>query len=1160
MFRKISRSLPLFLIIFFTPVLNGQTSLDEIISDMALPHEGRPHGVPVEFDWGTGPRSGAEAPPESWDAAIAWGQLYEWVEGNPATNTRVQIRDLELYYLSRTDRKWHLLQSAVLVEGAAYVEDFAGDVNQPADIRNEADGSLSVTAGEGYNFHFWPKEGRINYPENDVMGCYATVRARLVLDDPEGPDDRDSAGYVMSVGGDWWESLTAVWDNWTTNADMGIGRFRFVTRNWKSFNMITLPEDTVRKYPPPFHTAGPYDLKPYQDTSLTVEARVEDLLWRMTLKEKAGQMTQASWSSVNPTSDMKTWFLGSLLNGGGGAPANNTPVGWADLYDGFQDLALDTRLGIPYLYGTDAVHGHNNLRGAVIFPHHIGMGCTRNEALAEEAARITAFEVAATGVDWTFAPCITVPRDERWGRSYEGFSEDPELVSRLGAAEVRGFQGDSLSDPATILACAKHYVGDGGTTGGDDQGNTILSEEELRRIHLPPYIDAVSEGVGTVMASYSSWNGEKLHGHKYLLTNVLKEELGFEGFIVSDWAGINQLPGDYTSDVETSINAGIDMVMVPDNYRDFINALVSLVNEGRVSWERIEDANRRILTRKFEMGLFESPYTDRAMAQQVGSPEHRQVARQCVRESLVVLKNKNRILPLAKDDAHIHLAGKSADNLGYQCGGWTISWQGGSGDITEGTTILEAVRDVADGVVTYTEAGYSAEADGAKVAVVVIGETPYAEGNGDRSDLGLDQGDIDAVRSLYQNGFKVVTVLISGRPLLLEKIWHYSDAVIAAWLPGTEGTGITDLLFGDHQPSGKLSFTWPAGMEQIPINIGDTLYEPFLPYGFGTDTFALPLPADPPVPFSAATGQDGASVEITFDKPMQVPLSPLVDLSINNAPSAVENISLKIGDPNTLVLSPDRELSSQDLIRVSSPGGIEAEDGSVSEAFSLLALNDIVQYLAVPGRIEAEAYSSMSGIQTEPCTDEGGGLNVGYIEAGDYMVYRVDIAEPGVYSIDFRVASQSNGGAMKLQIAGGSSWTDLQAISFDATGGWQEWVTVTDTASLPAGRQSLRLFATKEGFNVNWFELTPWNDVYNGQDKVQIRLNAWPNPVEGTLYLSADINVPIRYSVCDATGKRCAGGTFRNSCAVDGTSWGKGLYIIQFDTGNNLFFMKIIVR
>ncbi len=334
----------------------------------------------------------------------------------------------------------------------------------------------------------------------------------------------------------------------------------------------------------------------YLNPDLPVDDRVDDLLSRMTLDEKVGQMTQADHRAVSDLEDVKTYYLGSILSGGGSDPASgNGAEQWTDLYDAFQQKALETSLGIPILYGIDAVHGHSNVTGAVIFPHNIGMGATRNTRLVEQASRITAIEIAATGIDWTFAPCVAVPRNERWGRTYEGFGETPDLVSSMGAAAVKGFQNDSLDSSTSIVACAKHYVGDGGTTDGYDQGNTELTEEELRAIHLPGYIAAIENDVKTIMASYNSWNGQKLHGHSYLLTDVLKEELGFEGFVVSDWAAIDQLPGDYQSDVQTSINAGIDMVMVPNNYIEFFTTLKTLVDQNKISINRINDAVERIL-------------------------------------------------------------------------------------------------------------------------------------------------------------------------------------------------------------------------------------------------------------------------------------------------------------------------------------------------------------------------------------------------------------------------------------------------------------------------------------------------------------------------------------------------------------------------------------
>lgn len=571
----------------------------------------------------------------------------------------------------------------------------------------------------------------------------------------------------------------------------------------------------------------------YKNPKYSIDGRVNDLILRMTLTEKIGQMIQIDRGFLEKESDIKDYFIGSILSGGGSSPSPNEPSAWADMVDNFQQQAVSTRLGIPLIYGIDAVHGHNNVHGAVIFPHNIGMGCTRNPELVQQAARVMAREVAGTGIRWTFSPCIAVVRNERWGRTYEGFGETPELAGMMAEAAVRGYQGNDLSDNTSILACAKHYLGDGGTTDGHDQGNTEVDEATMRRLHLPGYISAVNAGTGSIMASYNSWNGEKLHGNQYWLTTVLKEELGFEGFLVSDWSGIDQLPGDFASDIETAVNAGIDMVMLPQRYKEFMLTTLDLVNQGKISIKRIDDAVSRILRMKFALGLFESPFTDRSLTGTIGCQEHRNVARECVRQSLVLLKNENSTLPIADSVTHIHVAGKNADNLGHQCGGWTISWGGGSGNITIGTTILEAIRQRAE---TGTQVTFSSDglgAGNADVAIAVIGETPYAEGNGDRSDLSLSAEDISTVINLRSFGIPTVVVLISGRPMILDNLMLYSDAIIAAWLPGTEGQGVADVLFGDFVPTGKLSHTWSRSMSQIPINYGDIDYDPLFEYGFG---------------------------------------------------------------------------------------------------------------------------------------------------------------------------------------------------------------------------------------------------------------------------------------------------------------------------------------
>jgi beta-glucosidase len=505
----------------------------------------------------------------------------------------------------------------------------------------------------------------------------------------------------------------------------------------------------------------------------------------------------------------------------------------------YRSWALKTRLRIPLLYGIDAVHGHNNVDGAVIFPHNIGLGATRNAALVEQAERVVQEEVAGTGIQWAFAPCVAIARNERWGRTYESFGESADLVSKLGAAAIRGFQGAQLSDRSLVLACAKHFLADGGTANGVDQGDAMCDEATLRKVFLAPYVAAIQAGVGSIMVSYSSWNGTKMHGNKYLLTDVLKGELGFKGFLISDWAAIDQLSPDYKSDVASSINAGLDMVMIPNgpgaanNYVEFINDVKELVKEGKIPQSRIDDAVGRILRIKFQMGLFGKTRTDPELTAAVGSAAHRKVARECVRQSLVLLKNAHHALPLSKNVRHLCVMGQAADDLGIQCGGWTISWQGQPGPIIHGgTTILAAIRKTVapDAKVSYSAVGESE--GGADAVLVVIGEMPYAEKNGDRQDLRLSDKDIALISKARETGAPVITVLVSGRPLILDAALELSDAVVAAWLPGTEGQGVADVLFGDYKPTGKLPRAWPVDNQQLSAE-GQGGQKPLFPYGFG---------------------------------------------------------------------------------------------------------------------------------------------------------------------------------------------------------------------------------------------------------------------------------------------------------------------------------------
>ncbi len=584
----------------------------------------------------------------------------------------------------------------------------------------------------------------------------------------------------------------------------------------------------------------------YKQADAEVAERVEDLLTHMTLAEKVGQMTLVEKNSIREE-DLTDVFIGGLLSGGGGYPrAGNSPEAWAEMVDGFQGYALDSHLGIPLIYGVDAVHGHSNLVGAVIFPHNIGLGAANDPALTEEIGRVTALEMAATGIYWNYAPGVMVPQDIRWGRTYEGYSEDPDRVAALGAAYLQGLQSPDLLSTNTVIGTPKHYVGDGGTAWGSsktgdyqiDQGVTEVDEAVLREIHLPPYQAAIEAGARSIMISFSSWGGEKMHGQEYLITDVLKGELGFTGFVVSDWGGIDQVDPDYYQAVVRAINAGIDMNMVPHQYLRFINTLTEAVEAGDMPMSRIDDAVRRILTVKFEMGLFEQPFSQPELINLVGSAEHRALARDAVAKSLVLLKNEGELLPLSDEVSQIFVAGSAADDIGIQSGGWTIEWQGKTGSITPGTTVLEGIQEAAgEGVtVEYSRAGLFAgdPASPDAVCLGIVGELPYAEGRGDSPSLNLPPGENRVLRRLEEDCRRLIVILVSGRPLIITDDLEKWDGLVAAWLPGSEGAGVADVLFGQVPFSGTLPYTWPATTDQIPL--GSSTDPPLFPYGFGLET------------------------------------------------------------------------------------------------------------------------------------------------------------------------------------------------------------------------------------------------------------------------------------------------------------------------------------
>jgi len=568
----------------------------------------------------------------------------------------------------------------------------------------------------------------------------------------------------------------------------------------------------------------------YKKADAPVADRVADLLSRMTILEKIGQMTQIEKGSLK-TGDVALLFLGSVLSGGGGSPAQNTAADWADMVDTFQNEALSTRLGIPILYGVDAVHGHNNLKNATIFPHNIGLGAAGDADLVRRIGAATALETAATGILWNFAPCVAVALDPRWGRTYESYGQDPALVSTLGTAYIEGYQAPVPGLETRTAATAKHFLGDGATVWGSarkdnfriDQGDARGDEMFLRSVLLPPYEAAVKAGVRTVMVSFSSWNGVKMHGQKELITGLLKGALGFSGLVVSDWGGIDQVSPDYQQAVVTAINAGIDLNMVPYDARAFIAVMEKAVTAGDIPTARIDDAVGRILRVKFEMGLFESPRANRDLALSIRSSEHLALAREAVAKSLVVLRN-DKVLPLSKNVKKIYVAGNAADDLGIQCGGWTLDWQGKAGNNTGGTTILAGIREKIGGAeIVFDAYGRFESVDPGAVCVLAVGETPYAEGVGDSETLAFKPGVADIIDRVTSRFDTVILVTVSGRPLVLDGPSLSADALVAAWLPGTEGGGVADILFGDVRPTGRLSFDWPASVGGKPL----------FPAGFG---------------------------------------------------------------------------------------------------------------------------------------------------------------------------------------------------------------------------------------------------------------------------------------------------------------------------------------
>ena len=574
-------------------------------------------------------------------------------------------------------------------------------------------------------------------------------------------------------------------------------------------------------------------------------AFVEEVLSEMTLEEKVGQTIMADLDFIKP-SDLKRYPIGGILNGGNTSPNGNQRAStneWKRLAQDFYDESTNSGADIPILWGTDAVHGHSNVFGATIFPHNIGLGASANEKLLEDIGAAVAEEVLATGLYWTFAPTVTVPQDYRWGRTYEGYSESPELVSKLGEAFIYGLQGrgDQFLAPNKIIGTAKHFLGDGGTYLGVDQGDTKVSENILKDIHGTPYYSALDACIQTVMASFNSWNGSKVHGNEYLLTEVLKNQMGFDGFVVGDWNGHGQIPGCSNGSCPESLIAGVDMYMVPENWKDLYRNTLRQAENGDIPIERLDDAVRRILIVKERLGLFEGKKPSNSPFSEVGLQHNRDISRQAVRESLVLLKNNENVLPI-KQGKKVLVVGPDADSLRTQTGGWTLDWQGTNNqnkDFPNSITFLDALKEeVGAENVTHVQFLNSVNAEDYDVAIVAYGEQPYAEGVGDRSNLNFSsKRHIAFLELLAENKIPTVSLFFTGRPLWVTKEINLSDAFVVAWLPGTESRGMTDVLVnGDktnYDFTGKLPFSWPKNTYQANLNYYDATSDPLFAYGYG---------------------------------------------------------------------------------------------------------------------------------------------------------------------------------------------------------------------------------------------------------------------------------------------------------------------------------------
>lgn len=780
---------------------------------------------------------------------------------------------------------------------------------------------------------------------------------------------------------------------------------------------------------------------------LSVDEKVSTLLKSMSIEDKIGQMLIADYGSLhNNTKDIAIYKIGNILFGADSDPDLNTASSWAQLCDSLQNIAIASNLHIPLFIATDAIHGHSNVSTATIFPQNIGMGCTRNTRLVSEEGKIIASEAAATGIRLLFSPSFIVPRDERWGGTFEGYGEDPTLVSLMGNAFVDGLNSLTLPDGGHAVACPKYLGSVGFKTEKNEGKGSALYNSKNASIN-----DSALLHTGALMISSMLLINDQSTESQMKQIETFKSKYNYSGFVVSDWETTSNMQGDYRTVVKNCINAGIDMFMETSSYKQFTETVKHCIVTGEISKDRIDDAVTRILTQKIKSGLFQHPHSYPELLSKVGDKSRKTIAKQCVRESAVILVNKNNVLPISKKTIRIHVAGSAANNLAMQCGGWTINWQGlGDKDI-DGQTFLEALKQSGtSSKITYSKNGQGAT--GSEVGIVVIGEEPYAEWYGNKQELFLTQDDINAVMNVKNANVPVVCVLLSGRPIILDPILNYCDAIVAGWLPGPEISGLTDVLFGDVKPKGLLSQSWPISMNQIGENTGDACYNPLFAYGAGITVFESTKYNSPRL-ISANVIRNGAAVELAFSKPI-IEFSAIDNFSVvanEKKQRPILGLS-KTEDPSCIILILNDSIKVNQKVHVNFESGfVKSKDGGLVLPFKNFTVFNPISTLKkiykIPAMIQAEKYSDQRDIDIQECWDDKNGQAI-VLEKGEWSEYVLNSNFPGYYSVTFRVQSSNKSelslsvdgreiGIVKIPASKPGAWTSVQLKKVYITNGKQ---------------------------------------------------------------------------------------------------------------------------